>query len=257
MNLVNWTLTKLELRILFEALHISLRHPRYLLITIILWGLGITQPINSRKWRWSFVLLQFIDDLLDGHRKSIQPPLEIVKNLKLQIQFRQYSKDFWGQTLQILMSDFNHDPNCWDAKYEFLNVIDNMILDYHRRIEKKLLPEAKLKNHHRETFIPSVNLLLMSMGAKSRINPIPEFVDLLSWCSVVRDLEDDQSRGLNNIPKEFIESGEQKKWLNEQSQLAKKNWALASEKLSLLDPRAQKIVSVFLKSSKKYLDLSF
>jgi hypothetical protein len=254
---MNFNTVHLELRVLFEALRISTRHPRYLFITAVLWGLGLFKPIESRKWRWSFVLLQFIDDLLDGHRASSQPPLEIVKDLKNQIQFRVYQNNFWGQMIQKLMQGFDGDPSAWDAKYEFLNVIDNMMLDYHRRSDKILMPEARLKQHHRETFIPSINLLFMAMGSKSRINENLEFIDLLAWCSIARDLKDDQSRGLFNTPQEFREPENQIQWLNQQTLIAQKNWALASEKVFTLDPKAQKITRLFLKSAQKYLTLQF
>jgi hypothetical protein len=254
---MNFNILWLEMRVLFEALRISTRHPRYLLITTILWGLGLPKPIESRKWRWSFVLLQFIDDLLDGHRLSSQSPLEIAKDLKNQIQFRVYKNDFWGQLTKKIMQAFDKDPSAWDAKYEFLNVIDNMMLDYHRRSKKMTLPESRLKQHHRETFIPSINLLFMSLGSQSRINENLEFIDLMAWCSIARDLKDDQSRGLINTPKEFLEPLDQIKWLNEQTQNAQKNWAMAAEKISTLDPKAQKITGLFLKSAQKYLNLQY
>ncbi|MFN8845433.1 MAG: hypothetical protein ACK5V3_09620 [Bdellovibrionales bacterium] len=215
--------------------------------------MGILQPKVSRKWRYGFVLLQVIDDILDGHRLTDESPLEIVGRFKKQIIEQQYDNDLWGNLIKELMLAYQNDPNCSDARFKILNVIDNMILDYHRRIEKQIWTEKQLVQHHRETFTPSLNLLFMSIGSSSRINSIPEFIDLMGWCSVIRDLQDDMSRGLINIPIDYNSIEKRNDWIVTQVSKAKINWELTHKKLGNLDPQAQKTVRLFLKSSEKYL----
>lgn len=244
----------IEIRVFFEAIRISSRHLRYFTIFLALWSQVFTRPIKSRRSRWSYVLLQVIDDLLDGHRQSKVPPLQFVKDLKNQINFKNYSNDFWGNLVEETMNLFESDPDTWDARYEFLNIIDNMMLDHHRMLDRKAWDENQLIQHHRETFIPSLNLLLMSLDSKSRVNQMIELVDVMGWCSMIRDLDDDLSRGLNNLPAHLRTEQDTQNWLRQQALAARQNVKIAEEKLKELDPQAKRLGQLFLKSAKKYLD---
>lgn len=244
----------IEIRVLFEAIRISLRHPRYFTIFLALWSQVFIRPLKSRRSRWSYVLLQVIDDLLDGHRKSNEPPLQFVKEIKNQISFKNYSNDFWGSLVQEIMNLFDSDPDTWDARYEFLNIIDNMMLDHHRMREKKVWDESQLIQHHRETFIPSLNLLFMSLESKSRVNQVLELVDVMGWCSMIRDLDDDLSRGLINLPAHLKTESDRQDWLRQQAIKANHDVQVAEKKLNDLDAQAKKLGKMFIKSAKKYIN---
>src|SRR5437868_793737 len=66
---------------LAQCARFSLRHPRYFVIFLAIWIPSLARWRERRVVRAAFVTLQWIDDLLDGDRKSDREPLEIVDAL--------------------------------------------------------------------------------------------------------------------------------------------------------------------------------
>lgn len=272
MNLKLTEILTIEVKALIEALRISCRHPRYFVIFSVMWIQGLVRPVKSRKSRWGYVFLQVIDDLLDGHRPSKENPYEIVSTYKKQFTSKTFPSTPWGHLMKGVASEFEKGPATADGIQEIAKIIDNMMSDHKRMVQRQCWTEAQLQQHHRETFVPSLNLMIMSYGSPFRFHEFHCFVDAMGWCSMIRDIEDDLSRGLINIPQEVLNKGQVcldnkrinvaallsnasiKAWLNEQAQKTQMNYKESLKALDTLDPVAKKIVRLFLKSISKYLN---
>jgi hypothetical protein len=74
-----------------------------------------------------------------------------------------------------------------------------------RRMDARLAwNAAALAEHHRQTFVHSLDLSFALDGSTLRAADVPELVAGLAWCSPVRDLKEDLERGLINIPSEVL-----------------------------------------------------
>ena len=49
--------------------------------------------------------------------------------------------------------------------------------------------------------------MLTAKKAQLRAQDVPELIDLLAWCSTMRDLREDLQAGIINIPAEVLEAG--------------------------------------------------
>jgi hypothetical protein len=76
-----------------------------------------------------------------------------------------------------------------------------MRIDRLRVLGREAWSAEQLDEHHRRTFTLSVNLMLHTAGCTARAEQVPSLIDALAWCSVFRDLDDDQRKGLDNIPR--------------------------------------------------------
>ena len=137
---------------------------------------------------------------------------------------------------------------------KIVSIIEEMILDRRRVREKRLLSEQELKEHLERTFALSLDLMLAASEAEITSADAPALTSLLGWCSVVRDLEEDLSLGLVNVPKEVVRSGTVEQWFKSELHLAKMTYSKADEQLHELEGKSGlRLLTLFHRSVQKYL----
>lgn len=231
-----------------ELARCTLRHRRYGVIAL---GLGLNlvlSPKNGWKALVGFCYLQRLDDILDGHLTwTKEPEEEASRQLVL-----------WTE------GGFGSSPlDCLGAKLESANlteanklplIIEQMRLDRIRVRDRAYWSEERLREHLARTFELSLDLMLSATQAELRAVDAPSLPKLLGWCSVVRDLEEDLTLGLVNIPREIVENGEFNTWFKLEKERAVVLYQAAQREVEALQKRSgARILGLFHLSVKKYL----
>jgi hypothetical protein len=194
---------QVEVLCLRDMVLFTRRHRRYGPIAIAVLAAGLPRWRERRLLRLGFCFLQHVDDLLDGDRPTNREPLEIVNELTLAIRTGAFGSSELMQMAQAFRDDL-FSVGGERAVGEALALITVMRRDRERVLGGALMSRAELIAHHRATFVGSLNLLLLACGSKWSAANVPELVELLAWCSPVRDLQDDIAMGLVNIPGELL-----------------------------------------------------
>jgi len=224
---------------LWQCARFSLRHPRYFVIFVSIWGPSLFAWRKRRAVRIAFVTLQWIDDLLDGDRKSKREPLEIVDEL-----LDGTSRHSLARLMAALFADVDAE-----TRGEFLTLIREMRRDRVRMLARETWSESQLDEHHRKTFNLSVDLLLRVTGCRTHADNVAPLVDALAWCSVFRDLEEDQRKGLNNVPRD-VDFDSWSRARHAQAKITLRESAQAIANLG--DPQARKILGIFQRSIERF-----
>jgi len=194
-----------------------------------------------------FCYLQRLDDILDGHLNSGVEPEVLVRSQLEQWRSGEFAKDDLSTMGARLSWSFLPQD-------KILALIEEMILDRQRVREQARLKARELSHHLDTTFQLSLDLMLCCSGSDLSSADVPSLVELLSWCSVVRDLEEDLALGLVNIPSEVLEKGCYIEWFEERLQRARALYESAAEELALLKGRrGRSLLWLFHRSVKKYI----
>ncbi|HET8774664.1 MAG TPA: phosphatase PAP2 family protein [Thermoanaerobaculia bacterium] len=232
--------TWVELCCLAQCARFSRRHIRYFVIFLAIYGPSLLHWRRYRAVRTGFCAAQWIDDLLDGDRPSGREPLDVVDEA--------LSHPSSSHPLARLTRAFLAEIPP-DARREFVALVHCMRVDRVRVLGREVWTADQLDAHHRRTFSLSVNLMLHTAGCTARAEEVPSLIDALAWCSVFRDLAEDQRKGLDNIP-----SGvDAAQWTRESH--ARACAALqrsAAEIAALSDERARKLLNIFQRSIEKF-----
>ena len=232
--------TWVELCCLWQCVQFSRRHIRYFVIFLAIYGPSLLHWRRYRAVRTGFCAAQWIDDLLDGDRASAREPLEVIDDLLSGAS----AKSSLSRLVSALFEDLDAD-----ARNEFIALVRTMQRDRKRVLERAQWSEAELDAHHHETFTRSVNLMLITAGCTARANEVPSLIRAFAWCSVVRDLDDDQRKGLDNIPRGVNVH----EWLRAAHARACDDLTRAAREIALLsDPRARRILGIFVQSIARY-----
>lgn len=243
----------------------GLRHPRYLLIAVGLARASLPRWRGRRVLRTGFCFLQIVDDLLDGDRPCTVEPLELVDELVESIEHRRFRQDDLGR----LAEAFTHDlleAGGEAALRDAIKLIRIMQRDRRRVLSASLLGAEALRDHHRETFHYSVDLMLVAGQSEVRARDVPELIEAFGWCSTVRDLEEDLEHGLVNVPADVVqaargegvallESRAVHAWLARELGRARELLDRTDERLAGLEGKAgTKVLRMFARSIRRYAE---
>ncbi|HYH07883.1 MAG TPA: phosphatase PAP2 family protein [Thermoanaerobaculia bacterium] len=232
--------TWVELCCLWQCARFSRRHIRYFVIFLAIYGPSLLHWRRYRAVRTGFCTAQWIDDLLDGDRACAGEPYE-----KIEALLRGTDSN---SSLARLMAALFEDLHA-NARDEFIALVRTMQRDRLRVLERAQWSEAELDAHHRETFTRSVDLMLLTSGCTARAEEVPSLIRAFAWCSAVRDLDDDQRKGLNNIPR-GVDAAD---WLRAAHARACDDLERSAREIAALDDRrAQRILTIFQRSIAKY-----
>ena len=230
-----------------ELVRCTARHRRYGLISIALLTGLLFHPRAGRRSLLGFCYLQRLDDILDGHLTCDGEPENIAQEQIKKWQgstFQNGDLDLMGRSLQKAIPETE----------KIVSIIEEMILDRRRVREKRLLSEQELKEHLEQTFALSLDLMLAASEAEITSADAPALISLLGWCSVVRDLEEDLSLGLVNVPKEVVRSGAVEQWFERELRRAEEEYREVEEQLRKLEGKSGvRLLTVFHRSVGKYL----
>ncbi len=194
---------QIEVLCLRDLVLFTRRHRRYGPIAIAVLAAGLPRWRERRLLRLGFCFLQHVDDVLDGDRPTAREPLEIIDELTLAMRTGSFGDSELMQMAQALYADLMRagGPAAVDKT---LGLVAVMRRDRERALTGALMSRAELQAHHRATFVASIDLALLACGSKWTAAQVPELVELLAWCSPMRDLENDLAAGLVNFPRELL-----------------------------------------------------
>ncbi len=196
-----------EITIFREAIRFTRKDPTKVKLVAGLYALSFLGPEVGHAGRLSYFALRHLDDLLDGEHFRVQNPRIYALDIKKQIETDSFDHNdpiaqLVARAVPILELKGENVDN---PRSEFSRVIDAMILDHDRRIERRALSEKELLRHHANSIDPGTNLLLIGMGSSLRTTDIPEFGTALGRAYSLRDIEKDWKLGIINVPQELLD----------------------------------------------------
>ncbi len=179
------------------------RHRRYALIGAALCVASLPRWRERRVLRTGFAFLQWIDDLLDGDLACDGEPLQHVGRVDDALRRGAFGEGGLDRLAEAFAADLRGvggDAAMADA----LDLIDAMKEDRRRVLTRRLSHAADLRTHLRRTFTLSIDLMLVAGRSTVRAVDVPELIEAFGWCSVMRDLDEDLTKGLVNVPQEVL-----------------------------------------------------
>lgn len=259
----------IELFCLYNFSQFGRRHPRHWLIALGLYKQSIPFFRKNRILRTGFCFLQLVDDILDGDRECDVEPIDFVNKFVTAIKENKFEESEIMQLARVFREDL-YSKGGEEALHDALTLILVMQQDRKRVLSGKIINRDQLQNHHRKTFTLSVNLMLLAGDAKLRADQVPELIDAFAWCSTVRDLKEDLTAGLVNIPEDVINSAINQgakglgfkqlikteavlNWLHKERDRVQQLLDVTDRKLEKLHPaKGVKILQLFSRSIRNY-----
>lgn len=251
-----------------ECMRFGLRHPRYLLVGLVLYSWSFPQWKASRPARMGYAFLQLFDDYMDGDRACPEDLNGVAERMQCRWEAGRFEPegvlDRLGQSFYDALR-YLPASEAAVAKADVAELLRAMHYDFQRRILRWRLSAKVLEGHLLQTFRPSLSLLLRCAGCRTPVSALPAVVAALSWCSVVRDFTDDVGNGLINIPKESIPpevrdaeilaNPQIQVWLREERRRGRgliDACEIQIKSIALEDPRAARLLGTFARSMRKY-----
>ena len=189
-----------------EALKLLRRQPiKYIRGVLGVYALSLAGCELGSTARASYFLMRYIDDILDGDRSTSGNPIEEVLDLRTQIE-----TDFFGDSeisglAQHAVRSLEKRGGKGDnPRGDFLNAVDAMIFDHERAKERRVLSNSQIEEYYWKLFSPLVNLMLIGLGSRLRTEDIPSLSYGQGRVYSIRDLKQDWTNGLLNVPGEIL-----------------------------------------------------
>lgn len=175
-----------------------------------LYALSAVSPELGKVARASYFFIRHLDDLLDGEMTGVANPLEYTEHLREQIiQGRPGTTRSIGRLASYALPVLEKRGHPTDnPRADFVQVIDAMVFDYHRRQTRQALSGAELTDYYHHVLDPGANLMLMGFRSVIRVNDLPSFSPNLGRLYSVRDIRKDWELGFINIPTEVLIDGQ-------------------------------------------------
>ena len=260
---------EVELLCLASFARFALRHRRYLAIDVAVLATSFPRFGRNRLQRTGFAFLQSVDDLLDGDRASDEEPLQVSGRLLRGLEHGTFADDDLSRLGAAFRADLLERGGA-DALAQAVALVRVMQYDRVRVRDGLVLGEADLRRQLRDTFRHSLDLMLLAAGARARCDEVPTLVEAFGWCSTVRDLDQDLARGLVNIPREVLATAHAQDlhdaaalrrdpavaaWLDASARDAERQLDAADAAIAALgEPRARRLLGLFARSIRRYLD---
>lgn len=244
---------RIEALCLREGALFTRRHVRYLLTALAIYGFSLPRWQKTRALRAAWCLAQHVDDVLDGDRAVPGDPERYTREVLRALAGSPPDEAVPAQVLAAFVRD--RVP-----REELAALFEELIVDRRRMAGRRAMGAAELAGHHRRTFALSLDLTLILTGAKLKAADAPELVDALSWCSPVRDLEEDFAKGLINVPAEVLGQAQGdlaapavREWLKEEHRRGAAAIAALGAKIPAIpDPRSRAVLSSFHRALAAY-----
>ncbi|OGH07947.1 MAG: hypothetical protein A2W22_06785 [Candidatus Levybacteria bacterium RBG_16_35_11] len=212
--------------------------------------------------------LKRIDDSLDGDRFDIENPLEYANDIAVQVLEGRLSTD----NLKLANAFSFVERRIRDGdnpRKDFVSSVNAMIFDHQRSQERRVLTKDELQEYYSNSFTPVINILLIGINSNLRARDIPEFAMAQGRIYSIRDIVDDWTKGIINIPTEILslanlsaQSDIEKVMLSEtiasyfESELTKGKIEIArlEQKIEAQgEPVSSRVFKLLLKPMKKYI----
>lgn len=189
-----------------EARRFVSKDPTKLKLVAGLYALSGVNLELGKVARASYFFIRHLDDLLDGEMAGVADLLGYTEDLRDQVTSRQFKDTprigrLAAYALPVLERRGQPSDN---PGADFVQVIDAMVFDYHRRLERRTLTEDELATYYNDTLDPGTNLMLMGFRSDLRAGDIPAFSPNLGRLYSIRDFKKDWEHGFINIPGEVL-----------------------------------------------------
>lgn len=189
-----------------EAIRLVKKDRAKLKLTLGLYALSLKDREIGKLTRASYFFARHLDDLLDGEMDGIADPVGYAQSLSEQIKKDEFDDSMKISRLAkfavpILESKAKPDDN---PRQEFVDLIDTMVFDYDRRLDRRTLSSEELELYYSQILNPGIDLMLIGFESEVRTCDIPNYSRNLGRLYSVRDLEQDWSVGIINVPTETL-----------------------------------------------------
>src|SRR5688572_14048186 len=133
-------------------------------------------------WQSANLACRIIDDIADGERKLVSgfasfPAL--IDEIRGQINDR---TPLTGSLLMELLDDAisaveRRDRRKGETRQSFVALLDAMLVEYHRRIDRTVLPKQTLIEIHTASSVHALDLSLICLGSRSRATNVPALAE--------------------------------------------------------------------------------
>lgn len=190
-----------------ESIDLTLRRPNYFKNVLGLYALSFYGIERSRIMRASYLPIRKVDDALDGDAPKIKDPLQYAENLRSNIANHQLGKTPEERLLQYSLDALEQKakPND-DPRGDFVKAIEEIMFDYARTTERRLLSAEQIEKYYRDAFDPVINITLLAIDSKLRSKDIPALSYGQGRVYSARDFQEDWERGMINVPDNVIYS---------------------------------------------------
>jgi len=188
-----------------EAGHLVVRSPKYWQLVFKVYLSSLRNALPAKVFRASYFFCRHIDDVLDGDRHVSDDPKDYVHAI-----LRAMHNESGGpEVVELYRFAVGHlidmAKEGEEPAQHFKRVMkDAMLFDYERAQTRRVLTREELHRYYDDTFAPVMDLALMIAGSSSRSVDIPESVTTQGHIYSVRDLDQDLSQGIINIPAEEL-----------------------------------------------------
>lgn len=190
-----------------QFLRLARRDPRYLGLVIPMYGRSVHSLVRSQMLRATYCFARFLDDVLDGDCAVSEDPGTYVRRVLQQAQSGFFSTETVASRLgRFIFQNVDRFAPAQDhPSKELIILIEAMLFDRKRACERLLLTQEELAAHHRRTFSSALNISLCIVGSYTRATSIPDVIQAQGCLYTIRDLCQDLSRALVNIPLDVVE----------------------------------------------------
>jgi len=170
-----------------------------------LYGISLFGLERGRLMRASYLPIRFVDDLLDRDAGGIDDPLLYAQELRTHIANNTLTTTPIEQQLHYALDILESKAKPADnPRMDFCNAIDAIIFDRIRASERRVLSAEEIEQYYRKAFDPVINITLLAIDSKLRINDFPVLSYGEGRVYSARDFKIDWERGIINVPNEVI-----------------------------------------------------
>ena len=247
------------------------RHRRYVLIFLGMYYGCLFRWKETRSIRTAYCFVQMVDDILDGDRQFDSDIGLFVDSIIEELKTEKFAHANDASTLAAhFYQAISPRADATIIKKKLVELVETLKIDYERRVNCRSLPRSTLEIQHRRTFELSLDITLALVDSKTRTENCPGIVNSLIWCSVMRDLREDLSAGIINIPQEVLSPPGRaltaadidsilnhqavRQWIRSEFLRGQENLETAKESIERLNEESGKrIITIFWKSIKAYV----
>lgn len=151
----------------------------------------------------SYFFCRAVDDMADGDVPTDYYGYTNFSTMIARLKFVIHQEEKPKTALEIL-ADSSASHNNGEIKSFLLHFLDAMLVEYHRRIEKRLSTRLELEKIHRDSFDPVLRIAFVAFNTNYSDYIIESLTLIQSKVYSIQDLEEDLKNGIYNFPSEVV-----------------------------------------------------
>lgn len=183
------------------------RSPKYIHLAACMYARSLDDARRSCLMRAAYCLARHVDDVVDGDRMVEQDRSLYVGKIIKQIEEEKFDlQNPISRLAKYVLEELDRIRlNGDDPKREYLGLFSRMVIDRERAQHNIVYDEETLHEHVRQTLTHAQNITLIISGSRMRGGDVLDLVDAQGRLYNLRDVKEDLSSGLVNIPSEVLD----------------------------------------------------